>query len=83
MHFLPQVGALMKRFDVDKSSELNFEEFYQLARFQLGFEKREWHRSIWFRVLNKWAFKGTADSPVTRVCVKHAVAHWLSTCNCH
>lgn len=53
-----QVGSLMRRFDLDQSSELDFEEFYALARSQLGMGKREWYNSIWFRVVRRWALKG-------------------------
>jgi hypothetical protein len=51
----------MTRFDEDGSNELNFEEFYHLAKFQLGLNKKSWYRSIWFRVINKWALKGPPD----------------------
>ena len=50
----------MTEFDRDKTSELSFEEFYQLARHQLGLDKQRWHQSIWFRVIRKWALKGKA-----------------------
>ena len=51
----------MTEFDKDNSNELTFEEFYQLARFQLGLNKGRWYKSIWFRVVRKWALKGISQ----------------------
>lgn len=48
----------MTEFDRDNSNELTFEEFYELAKFQLGLNKRRWHKSIWFRIATKWTLKG-------------------------
>lgn len=52
-----EISRLMTEFDRDNSNELTFEEFYQLARFQLGMNKGRWHRSIWFRIVRKWTLK--------------------------
>ena len=67
-----QVSKLMTEFDKDESSELTFEEFYELARFQMGLRTGRWHQSIWFRIVRKWTLKSECNDCVWEM---HAAAY--------